>query len=112
MSFSIGPWSDEFIKHVKETEDQMRLEKENLLNNIKALFNEIDKDHLLTLRQLLGYMAEPKLGTKLATYYEGYAVATLEGKYGVCGGCGRDHFVDNLNADHVAASPKEEKTDD
>jgi hypothetical protein len=71
-------------------------------HDINRLIRNLPQDDLLTFKNLMRHMQE-SLST--AFYLEGVAATTLELRYDLCGGCGKNHEQDLLGA------PREDPTE-
>ena len=63
---------------------------ESYRHDVQRMFDEMSKEHLLTLRIMLNQFSSEN-DLRLTSYYEGVVAATLALRFDVCGGCGKNH---------------------
>lgn len=72
-------------------------------HDIMRLIRSLPADDLMTFKSLMRHLQE---STSSAFYLEGVAATTLEMKYDVCGGCGKNHDKDLLGDDPAPRDPE------
>lgn len=102
------PLPEEVKAQIREQMDQHHMAIDSFRHDIQRLFEEVDKEHLVTLRHLFNHFAN-RDGSAYAAYLEGTAATTLHYRFGVCGSCGEDHTAELLkdSADSVAKAQPE-----
>lgn len=91
----------EFIGIPLTAEMQAHLERQDMAiesyrHDVQRLFDELPKEHLLTLRIMLNQFTT-EADSRLTSYYEGVVAATLAHRFDVCGGCGINHSDEVLD---------------
>ena len=89
--------------------DHQDMALESYKHDVQRMFEELDKDNLVTLRRMLNHLAADETH-RLAAYYEGIVVATISYKHKVCGGCGQDHNADIADIADIAEKLKDKRT--
>ena len=84
-----------------------QLEKQDMVadshrHDISRLFQELERDHLLTLRLLFHEFSGDSEG-QLSSYYEGIVCATIAHRFDVCPGCGKNHENELLLRDKTGS---------
>lgn len=98
MDFEMLPIPEEIKEQIRKEMDENHMRLEAFRHDVQRLFEEIDKDHLVTLRHVFFQFAQTP-NPQYAAYLEGVAATTLHYKYGVCGSCGEDHTEALLKED-------------
>ena len=75
---------------MEEQIKQQQMAADSYGHDSSRLFNELNKDQLLTMRNILHNLVFDE-GARLAAYYEGVVVTTLNLKHNICPSCGTDH---------------------
>jgi hypothetical protein len=80
-------------EQMEEIHARHEMESQSIRHQILNLFNELERDHLFTLRIILSSLASApgKQSSLMASYYEGIASAKLDSRFDVCPGCGENH---------------------
>ena len=86
MDFIGIPIPEEMAAHMERHD--MALDSHR--HDISRLFQELDKEHLLTLRLMFHEFTDDPEG-RLSAYYEGILCATFAHRFDVCPGCGKNH---------------------
>lgn len=92
MEFIGIPMTEEMKAHLERQDMAI----ESYRHDVQRLFDELPKEHLLTLRIMLNQFTT-EADSRLTSYYEGVAATTLAYRFKVCGGCGRDHSEELLD---------------
>lgn len=88
---------EEMREQLRKQAEEHAMQTENYYHSVQHLFDELNKEQLLTLRWILHNVRADESG-QLASYYEGQLANMLHQKHNVCPGCGKDHaeeFLDN-----------------
>lgn len=105
MPFFFQPPTPEQIAEMEEHQRHHEMMAEDYRHGVQALFTDLGRDHLTSMRGMLHSLAAADNDARLASYYEGLACAALYFKHGVCMGCGVNH-------DEQAAEALMPKTDE
>lgn len=99
MDFEMLP--PEIRDQLQQQIEQRHMELESFRHDIQRLFEELNQDHLLTLRHLLNHISLSEKAI-FPAYLEGIAAATLKYRFNVCASCGVNHEEELLkeNASH------------
>lgn len=81
------PIPEEIRQHLIAQNDRHEMALDSYRHEVHRMFDEMSKEHLLTLRHIFHNMSDHSL----AAYYEGCVSTTLSIKYNVCPGCGVNH---------------------
>jgi hypothetical protein len=84
------PVPEEIKRAIVADMEHRRLVADSYRHDLQRMFEEISKDHLITLRQMVGFIAASDK-TGYASYVEGVAATTLHYRFNVCGTCGVNH---------------------
>lgn len=87
MFFSELP--PELREHLEQHITRMQMSNSAFQHDIQRLFEELDKEHLVTLHHLLEHLARADSPT-YAAYLTGTVAATLKHRFNVCS-CGVNH---------------------
>lgn len=92
------PLPEEVKAQLREQLDQHHMAIETFRHDVQRLFEEVHKEHLVTLRHLFNHFAQ--VGNQVyPAYLEGVTAATLHYRFGVCASCGEDHAEALLKQD-------------
>jgi len=100
---------EEMREQLRKQHEEHQMQTENYYHSVQHLFDELNKEQLMTLRWILHNLQAEETG-RLAAYYEGQIANTLQYKHDVCPGCGKNHEEEMLAAATVppAERPAEE----
>jgi hypothetical protein len=105
VDFEMLPLPEEVKQQMREQMDQHHMAIDSFRHDVQRLFEEIDQEHLLTLRHLFNHFAQ-QTGAVYPAYLEGVAAATLHHRFGVCASCGEDHTAELLKQDGADSQPQ------
>lgn len=90
MEFSELPLPPEVKDAVERHITQQQMSVQSFRHDVQRLFEELDKEHLVTLRHLFNHLCIAEDG-RYASYLEGIAATTLHHRFNVCASCGVNH---------------------
>lgn len=87
----------EMQEEITKQVDRQHMYHDSIRHDIERLFDELTRDQLVTFRLIFNSLSDEQSG-RLAAYYEGITSQTLKLRFNVCGGCGKDHTQELLEA--------------
>lgn len=105
MDFMGIPLTEEMRAHL----EQQNMAIESYRHDVQRLFDELSKEHMMTLRTMLNQFTMEG-DSRLTSYYEGVVAATIAHRFDVCGGCGENH-ADVLLQERDGQSGRTVRTD-
>lgn len=110
MFVPYGDLPPEIRQEIEREVDKADMVAETFRHDIQRMFDEMEKEHLVTLRLILRQLANSD-DVRLSCYLEGVAATTLHHRFHVCSSCGKDHdeeLLKGMNEKSPAQVPEME----
>lgn len=97
MNIEDLPIPEEMKEAIRSDMTRQKMQMDSFQHDVQRLFEELNKDHLLTLRHVFSHLAHADNGL-YAAYLEGVAAASLRHRFNVCPSCGVNHDEEFIEA--------------